>query len=148
MIASVLPDPNTAASIGWLALTLAGLAGAALLIMSLIDRFKDRPAPGDVRHEAMEKFATKEEFNEAVLRNREDHTRFDARIGGVDRTNKAAVDEKLAELRAERRSDMRELHTEINEVGRKVSALEEATKNQSSWLERMDSKLDSIQGKK
>lgn len=86
----------------------------------------------------------KREFEAHLAENKLAHDRFDVRIGGVDRKSKEHADQAAEKLRSERREDLRSLHTEINEVGKKVAGLERETQNQNDWLGRMDKKLDDL----
>jgi hypothetical protein len=144
MTLASLTDPNGFEAVGWVLFAMASLAAAANGILKLVDRWKDKPAPGDVQRDAMDRFATKQDMRDLVTKNDLEHGRFDVRIGGVDRSTKAHADEQVAALRLERREDMRSLHVEINDVGKKVASLETATQNQNEWLKRMDEKLDAL----
>jgi hypothetical protein len=57
--ANSLPDPGHWSVLGWIIGALAALAVAANQIDEFLTRRKDKPAPGEVRHEAHGTFATK-----------------------------------------------------------------------------------------
>lgn len=116
--------------------------------VKLLDRAKDKPSPGEVRGEVSEKFVTKVEFRELMAENKLAHDRFDVRLGGVDRKGKEHADEAIERLRGERKQDMTQLHTEVNDLRDRVSGLQTETKNQTAWLERMDAKLDDLMKEK
>lgn len=128
---------------GWLA-CVAFAAWFFLICQRIYLNSKAKPAPGDVRYEAANKFATKEELAALTTSNDGVHKDIFSKIGGVERGASAATERKLEELRHERREDMRILHNEINEVGKKVAGLEKETELQNQSMARMDSKLDRL----
>jgi hypothetical protein len=88
--------------------------------------------------------ASKEEFDKQAAANEMVHRDLFSKIGGVERGAKKEMEEKANGLREERREDMRTIHHEINEVGKKVAGLEKETQTQNQWLGRIDEKLDRI----
>lgn len=56
-----MPDPTHFSSIGWLLLCLAALAGALNQGLGLMDRFRDKPAAGEVQRETAAGYVSKQE---------------------------------------------------------------------------------------
>lgn len=115
-----------------------------LSLFKLADRLRQKPAPGEVRTEAMERYVAKDEFRAFAAENKQAHDRFDVRIGGVDRSGKEHLQRAEQTLREERTEDMRRLHAEINELAKKVAAVETEARTQNSWLDRIDGKIDTL----
>lgn len=144
MLAETLPDPNHFASIGWVC-----VAAVAIIIglrqgMKFVHELKDKPAPGDVRFEAIGKFATKEELFALSANNDNVHKDIFHRLGGSERGLNQRLDEKFKAAHDERRADIGTLHKEINSVGLKVAGLEKETELQNQSMARMDLKLDRL----
>ncbi|MDE2099098.1 MAG: hypothetical protein KGL39_17725 [Patescibacteria group bacterium] len=132
---ATLPDPSTQQAIGWLVVIIAAGATGMNAVLKLIDRFKDKPAPADVRTEAMERFALKSEFTLAMQRNEQEHRDLFARIGGVERGAlsrmdalskewRSWVEEKVTVMVASNESGRENLHRRINDVLVAVSRIE------------------------
>jgi hypothetical protein len=133
---------------------LAGWIGCLAFLVILVNglfklafNVKQKPAPGDVQKEAMERYVAKEEFRAHVAENKQAHDRFDVRIGGVDRSGKDHISRAEQTLREERTEDMRRLHSEINDLNKKVAAVETEARTQNAWLTRIDSKIDALMAK-
>lgn len=103
-------DPGSAQSIGWLALTAAGAAGAANQVLKLMDRFKEKPPPSEtyvtikeckVMHSSQELRIGKLECEVAAIRS-------EIRIMGEDLDKK---DEARAVA----------IHSRLNDILEKVS---------------------------
>lgn len=105
---------------------------------------KVKPAPGDVRFEAVNKFATKDELRALTENNDGVHKDIFHRMGGMERGITQRIDDKLKIAHDERRQDMHTLHSEINDVGRKVAGLEKETELQNQRMASMDAKLDRL----
>lgn len=144
MFAEALPNPYNFASIGWVVVILTCIIWGVRQALGLARDVKGKPTPGDVQYESVAKFATKEELAALSLNNDGVHKDIFSKIGGVERGANASTEKKLEELRHERREDMRVLHAEINEVGKKVAGLEKETELQNQSMARMDSKLDRL----
>lgn len=107
----------------------AWLACAAFLIgminggMKLLDRAKDRPHPGDVRAEAVDRFASKTEVSELRRVNNDEHNAIHAKIGGVERGITQRIEARLLEMQRESNDGRDKLHDRINDVLAAVSEL-------------------------
>lgn len=139
LLAETAPDPK---ALQQFLIVVGFLIGIAVNVATLVIALSGRKQKAEVSFgfEAV----SKQVFEKHVDSNRVEHDRFDVRIGGVDRKTKQHADEGIEKLRAERRQDMQALHTEINDVGKKVAGLDTETKNQNAWLSRMDQKLDGL----
>lgn len=116
-------------------------------LFKLAFNVKQKPAPGDVQKEAMERYVAKDEFRAHVQENKQAHDRFDVRIGGVDRSGKDHLLRSEQAMREERTEDMRRLHAEINDLNKKVAAVETEARTQNAWLNRIDTKIDTMMAK-
>lgn len=107
----------------------AWLACAAFLIglinggMKLVDRAKDRPHPGDVRAEAVDRFATKTEVKDLREGNEAQHRDIFAKMGGIERGVTARIEARLSEMQRDSNEGRDKLHDRINEVLAVVSEL-------------------------
>jgi hypothetical protein len=128
---------------GWIACVVFTMWGFHIA-QKIWDRSKQRPSPGEVHADALERFVAKETFVALVTKNDAVHEQIFSKIGGVERGAAAAVDKKMEELRTERRNDLSAIHHDINEVGKKVAGLEKETELQNQSMARMDSKLDRL----
>lgn len=88
--------------------------------------------------------ASKEEFDRHVAANDQTTRDLFAKIGGVERGANGNAEKKIEALQHERREDVRQLHQEINEVGRKVAGLEKETELQNQSMASMNAKLDRL----
>lgn len=131
IIAQSLPDPASAASIGWVVLSLAALAVAWNQIDEWFGRRKDKPTGADVRSEAHDKFVLKRDFDAMQEANSEAHDGIFRKIGGIERGMGAKVDDMRKEmhemeLRLTKHGEERaeKTHNRINDVLAAVSNLE------------------------
>ena len=105
----MLPDPNSAQSIGWISLALFALAGGVNQILKLVDRFKGKPANSELH----------QNFETLVAQNKETRARVIAlenwRLG-----LSAQLEEDKQEIldAGEKRKD--ELQKQINELPGKI----------------------------
>jgi hypothetical protein len=84
------------------------------------------------------------DFEAQSAQNKQEHENLFAKIGGLERGINAHVNTELRSLRDERREDVRALHSELNEVARKVSGLEATNTVQSQRLAEINAKLDRV----
>jgi len=119
LFANATPPVEIAA---WLA-CLAFVVVLANGVLKLVDRVKDKPAPGDVARETAEKFTRKDEFERHVAQNQKEHENIFSKIGGVERGAGSKVADEIRVLREERREDMAELKKHVDDIGSDTSAL-------------------------
>lgn len=124
-------------------------------VQSLLDRQKDKPAPGDVRAEAVERFVLKSDCAARHLVDKTEHDNIFSKLGGVERGAlarterldhewQARMEKQLSDIRAERKADIGELHTKVNKVDRELGEVNSALKLTTAQLVRMDQKLDKM----
>jgi len=92
---ATLPDPNLYSSIGWATVIMGSIFVIINQGASLVDRLKSKPAPADVRAESLDKFATKVDLQQAVLKNDQEHNNVWSKIGGMERGLKEEIDLKV-----------------------------------------------------
>ena len=84
------------------------------------------------------------DFEAHSLENKHEHENLFAKLGGMERGVNAHLNAELKSLRDERRADVHALHTELNEVAKKVSGLEATNGLQSQRLAEINAKLDRV----
>ena len=103
--ASSLPDPGSAASIGWITLSIAALCVALNAVMGFWkEHVKERPTPADT-------YTTKDEH-------REFQQKMDAELGR-ERSSRKKIHEEVGELQA----DTKSLRTETENQTRQLADL-------------------------
>lgn len=139
----------------------AWLACAAFVVMfvngatKMVRNFKDRPAPGDVRAESLERFVPKPAFEKHIEENKREHENLFAKIGGVERGGVARmetlsrewreiVDDKVTELIKSDNGGREKLHERINKVMESTAALQASTTLQNQTLAQLGAKLDRL----
>lgn len=94
---------------------------------------------------AMEKeFATKQEFERHVQKNDQEHKEMDSKIGGVQETAAAKLEDQIELMRAETKNDVTALHEKVNGAREQISEVRAQNTLQSQQLSRLDTKLDRI----
>lgn len=88
--------------------------------------------------------ASKSEFDALAAENSRVHDQLFSKISTVGRLADEKLEERMKEVHAERREDIRTLHQEINDVGKKVAGLEKETEIQNQRMASMDAKLDRL----
>lgn len=89
----------------------------------MVRGWKDRPAPGEVRAESVEKFLAKTEFQSHLEWNRREHENLFAKIGGMDRGITSRIEARLDKMEASNNAGRDKIHDRINEVLEAVSEL-------------------------
>lgn len=113
-LAANLPDPSSAASIGWLVLTLAGLAVAVNAIANFWrQNIREQPTPSAT-------YATKAEHSEL-------RAQLDVELGR-ERASRKRMHEEIAELQGDMKSMRGELNTQSKQVESMHDKLEEINK--------------------
>lgn len=121
MLADLTPTAVQLAAFLASAMFLIGLANG---ILKLIDRFKDKPAPSDVRSEAHQAFVPKQDLKEHLEWDREEHDKLFRKIGGVERGQIERMDLKFAEMQQSAEEGREKIHERINDVLKAVSRME------------------------
>ena len=125
----MLPDPNSAQSVGWLVIA----AGAAMAAMNqghaLIRRASGKedertisPNPLNVRAEPQ--YVSKEDFEAFVAETIRGRDQLHARLHGMERG-----------LREEMKADVKDLHEKINDVSLCVARVETEQRSQGNHLQ-------------
>lgn len=111
-----LPDPSSAASVGWLLLALAALLAAVNQGKKFFDNLKDKPSAGEVRHEAGTIYARQSELRDHVSQDFQEHSNLWSKIGGLERGLTKEL--KDLELRIDSKDEARThaLHNRLNEI--------------------------------
>lgn len=127
-----MPAPSEYAAIGWVIVSVTAIivavnAGFKLWANVTGSGSRISPVPLDVRltHEFVKK-------EECMARHGESVNRAEA------------LEQRIEELRQERKEDTEVLHEKVNSVGREVSELKSTTNLQNQQLARMDAKLDRL----
>ena len=127
----MLPDPNSAQSVGWLIIA-AGAAMAAInqghaLIRRVSGHEGDRtinPNPLTVRGE--KEYVTKDEFNAVMSEVKEDYVQLQATLVELDKG-----------IRMELKSDAEKIHEKINGVALSVARVESSDHEKSNLMRQM-----------
>ena len=82
MIAAGMPDPATYEAMGWVIVVCVAIATGVNQVLRLMDRWKDSPAPAEVRAEAAQMFMRREDCNRL-------HNEFQQQINEI-RSQRAA----------------------------------------------------------
>ena len=117
---------------------LQGLAAAFSIARALINRAERREI--SLSAEAV----AGPDFDIHVSENKHEHENLFSKLGGLERGITAHLNDELRALRDERREDISTLHSELNEVARKVSSLEATNTLQSQRLAEINAKLDRV----
>ncbi len=148
MITPLFADSTPNANTVWIViLAISALGGnlATIGIWAATRRKQETMiSPQPLVIEMQKEFVSKPEFHALVTNNDQTHRDIFSKIGGVERGANGNADKKIEDLRHERREDMRSLHSEINEVSKKVAGLEKETELQNQRMASMDSKLDRL----
>ena len=84
------------------------------------------------------------DFEAHALENKHEHENLFAKLGGLERGINAHLNLELKSLREERREDVRGLHSELNDLARKVSGLDATNALQNQRLAEINAKLDRV----
>jgi len=124
-------DQTTSLNIAaWLG-CIAFLVVLANNVLKLVDRAKDKPHPGDVERQGLEKFATKHELQKHIEHDDSVHRDLFSKIGGVERGTNNNTEKKVDDLRKD-----------VVAIGKDVAALQATTVLQTQSLARIENKLD------
>jgi uncharacterized protein YdcH (DUF465 family) len=127
-------------------LILLSLLGAAVMVKQFFHDRKREITPQPLQVAMSSEAASKAEFERYVATNKEEHEKIFSKIGGVERGASKLVEDNIERLRLERREDMRALHHEVNEVGKKVASLESATTLQNVALANLQKNQEQLPG--
>lgn len=131
--AETLPDPYHFSSIGWVCVVLVCIIIGVRQVVGLTRELKDKPSPGDVRHESAANYVAKTEFQTHVNQNTRDHENIFSKIGGVERGAKSAVEQQVEVVRRD-----------LMKCGNDIAALQASTEMQNQSLARVEAKLDRL----
>lgn len=127
----MLPDPNSAQSIGWLFLAGVGLLTALNTGHAFMKRVTGKenertinPNPLTVRGE--KEYVTKDEFNAFMSEVKEDYVQLQATLVELDKG-----------IRMELKSDAEKLHEKINGVALSVARVESSDHEKSNLMRQM-----------
>lgn len=138
----MLPDPNTAQSIGWLVLVAFCLAAGINQVHAVIKRHTNGddhrqvgPQPFVVKPET--EFVNKRDFDIHVAEVRRERDQLHARLNGMERG-----------LREEMKADVEKIHEKVNLVNLAVARVETETRSQSGILAQLREDIhDALQRK-
>jgi hypothetical protein len=99
----------------WLA-CLAFLAWLINQVLKIVDRMKDKPAPGEVRAEAIDRFVHKSDFQKFKEDNLSEHKELFLKIGGVERSVTERLEHKIDESIKSAEVSRSALHQRINRI--------------------------------
>lgn len=120
---ATLPDPASYSAIGWLLVSAAALAAALNQGLKLLDRWKDKPAPGDVALHSATTFATKQDCLNNHRRADEELQKIWSKIGGMERGLTTQIQEMERRINKSDEDRSKNLHDRINDILAAVSKL-------------------------
>jgi hypothetical protein len=133
-----LPDPNSPAAIGWIAVVIAAVATAANQVWKLIQNLTGKgnhrlvsPQPLEVT--ATKQFVTKEEHDRHTAWNQQEHNNLFSKLGGVERGVREAM-----------KAETDQLHDRITDVAKQNAAQEAKQDLMNQRIVQMDGKLDRL----
>jgi hypothetical protein len=146
---TTLPDPNSPAAIGWIAVVIAAVATAANQVWKLIQNLTGKgnhrlvsPQPLEVT--ATKQFVTKEEHDRHVALDQQEHSNLYSKVGGVERGARSAIEQAARDLRTEAKADMNAVHEKINKVDREVGAIAKGMEMQNQQLARIEMNMSNV----
>lgn len=111
-----MTDPSSYQAVGWIVVALSALVVAVNAVLKLTDRMRDKPPASEVARESAEKFVSKPEFRDHVLRNEQEHDNFFKKIGGVERGLTRELQEMERRLNSKDEERTHGLHDRVNEI--------------------------------
>jgi hypothetical protein len=139
-----LPDPQSPQSIGWVCIVGVCIIIGFRQVVGLVRDMKSGEA-GSKRDVTINTgMPTKAEFEKHVERNRDDHEKFDERLGQAFRAALSECEKRVEKVQNLQREEVGRLHTKIEAVGREVSALGATNVLQNQKMAGIDSKLDRL----
>jgi polyhydroxyalkanoate synthesis regulator phasin len=152
---AAMPDPAGYAAIGWIVVSLAALVAMLNQGLKLLDRLKDKPPPGELRAEVIEKFVHRHQCEATHHILSAELTKVFGELGGVgrdatqraeelDRKWQEKLERQIDKLDGQRRDDVKALYDKVNKVDREVGETKSSVATVQTQLIRIDEKLDGI----